>query len=209
MAFSITRTPKYFRYLAALTKYFYKSRVIKKGFERSVYLFRKSNGEAKRLEYRLGPDSLVFDVGGYRGDFASAIYNRYNSQIWIFEPVLGFHKLMEARFKDNEKMCKINNLLDTNADILNFGESYITQETTKNNFMKLKTSLGKLQILVLINDLKKSKNCDDVLDSFIKVFNDKIESVNTILADNLIQSGGNSNYIIKYIKYKKKYLDMK
>ena len=116
---------------------------------------------------------------------------------------------LTMEFKDNEKMCKINNLLDTNADILNFGESHITQETTKNNFMKLKTSLGKLQILVLINDLKKSKKCDDVLDSFIKVFNDKIESVNTILADNLIQSGGNSNYIIKYIKYKKKYLDMK
>ena len=116
---------------------------------------------------------------------------------------------LNMEFKDDEKMCKINSLLETDADILKFGESQITQESTRNNFTKLKNSLGKLQILVLINDLKKSKNCDDVLDSFIKVFNDKIESVNTILADNLTQTGGKSNDFMKYLKYKKKYLNMK
>ena len=119
---------------------------------------------------------------------------------------------LKMEFKDDEKMCKITSLLETDANILKFGELQITQESTRNNFTKLKNSLGKLQILVLINDLKKSKNCDEVLDSFIKVFNDKIESVNTILADNLTQTGGKSkksNYYIKYLKYKKKYLIMK
>ncbi len=115
---------------------------------------------------------------------------------------------LKMEFKDDEKICKINSLLETDANILKFGESQITQESTKNNFNKLKNSLGKLQILVLINNLKKSKNCDDVLDSFIKVFNDKIETVNTILADNLTQTGGKANYFIKYLKYKKKYLNI-
>ena len=111
-------------------------------------------------------------------------------------------------FTNEEKMCKIQSLLDTDSSILSFGESKITTQTTRDNFTKLKNSLGKLQILVLINDLKKSKNCDDVLDSFIKVFNDKLETVNTILADNLTQTGGSNNYFIKYIKYKKKYLNI-
>ena len=114
---------------------------------------------------------------------------------------------LKMEFKDNEKMCKINSLLETDAGILKFGESHITKDSTMTNFTKLKNSLGKLQILVLINDLKKSKNCDDVLDSFMKVFNDKLETVNTILADNLTQTGGKSNYLVKYLKYKKKYLN--
>ena len=111
-------------------------------------------------------------------------------------------------FKDDEKMKKIRSLLDTDANILKFGESHIRQESTKENFIKLKNSLGKLQILVLINDLKKSKDCDDVINSVMKVFNDKIETVNTILADNLTQTGGNSEYFLKYLKYKKKYLNI-
>ena len=112
MAFSIKRTPTYFRHLLGLSKYFYKSRVIKKGFDRSVYLYRKSNGESKRIDYKLGPESLVFDVGGYRGDFASEIYERYKCQIWIFEPVLSFHNFMESRFKENEKIRLFNLGLD-------------------------------------------------------------------------------------------------
>jgi hypothetical protein len=114
---------------------------------------------------------------------------------------------LETQFKDDEKIKKITALLDTDAKILEFGETHITKDSTKDNFDKLKTSLGKLQILVLINDLKKSKNCDDVLNSFMKVFNDKLETVNTILADNLTQTGGSNKYKIKYLKYKIKYLN--
>jgi FkbM family methyltransferase len=51
-------------------------------------------------------------VGGYRGDFASEIYERYKCQIWIFEPVLGFHNFMESRFKENEKIRLFNVALD-------------------------------------------------------------------------------------------------
>jgi len=116
---------------------------------------------------------------------------------------------LDMEFKDDEKMCKIETLLESDAKILDFGESQIKKESTKQSFTKLKNSLGKLQILVLINDIKKSKNTDDVLDSFMKIFNDKIESVNTILADGLIQTGGENNYIIKYLKYKGKYLNLK
>jgi hypothetical protein len=115
---------------------------------------------------------------------------------------------LQAQFKDDEKIKKITALLETDSKILEFGESQIKKESTKDNFNKLKNSLGKLQILVLINDLKKSKDCDDVLNSFMKVFNDKLETVNTILSDNLTQTGGNNNYIKKYLKYKIKYLKM-
>ena len=116
---------------------------------------------------------------------------------------------LDMEFNDGEKMEKIKKLFESDAKILNFKNLEIKQDSTKDSFTKLKTSLGKLQILVLINNIKKSKNTEEVLDSFIKVFNDKIESVNTLLTDNITQSGGKkNNYFIKYLKYKKKYLNI-
>lgn len=112
MPFSLLRAPQYLRYSLTLANYFFKSRVTKVGFERSVYLFRKYNGERLRFDYELGPDSLIFDVGGYRGDFASEIYKRYQSRIWIFEPVLEFHMLMSDRFNDNKNIKLFNVALD-------------------------------------------------------------------------------------------------
>lgn len=110
---------------------------------------------------------------------------------------------------DDKLMCKINDLLEKDELINIFGEVDLKKELTKINFIKLKNNLGKLQILVLINNLKKSKNCSDVLNSFMNVFNKKIESVNEILTDNLLQTGGNNKYYNKYFKYKKNYLKLK
>ena len=106
-------------------------------------------------------------------------------------------------------MFKIENLLEKDLLISNFGELEINKESTKINFMKLKNSLGKLQILVLINNLKKSKDCNDVLNSFMNIFNNKIESVNEILANDLLQTGGGNKYYNKYLKYKINYLNLK
>ena len=48
----------------------------------------RDNGDhTLRLDYDLNEDSIVFDVGGYRGDFTSAIFNKYNCNVYVFEPV--------------------------------------------------------------------------------------------------------------------------
>jgi FkbM family methyltransferase len=54
----------------------------------AVLRWKMSRGDQTlRLDYRLAPDSVVFDVGGYRGDWAAAIVGRYGSHIHIFEPL--------------------------------------------------------------------------------------------------------------------------
>ncbi len=54
-----------------------------------------------RVEYDLGPDSVVYDVGGYEGDWAAEISSRYSSKIYVFEPVSKFVKLLQKRFGKN------------------------------------------------------------------------------------------------------------
>lgn len=51
-----------------------------------------------RLDYPLGPDSVVFDVGGYQGDFAAQMRQRYGCQVHLFEPVARFHRHCVERF---------------------------------------------------------------------------------------------------------------
>lgn len=43
--------------------------------------------ESMRYEYNLTPDDLVWDVGGYEGNFARAIATRYRCSVTCFEPV--------------------------------------------------------------------------------------------------------------------------
>ena len=58
-----------------------------------------------RLEYpNLDENSVVFDVGGYLGDFASDMFFKYGSTIFVFEPHPEFFKKCKDRFASNEKV---------------------------------------------------------------------------------------------------------
>jgi len=61
-----------------------------------------------RLDYDLSEDAVVFDVGGYMGDWAASIYARHTCNIYIFEPVSSLHKRMVNRFKGNGKFKLFN-----------------------------------------------------------------------------------------------------
>lgn len=60
--------------------------------------------QALRYSYDLDCNSLVIDLGGYKGQWASDIYGRYNSQILIFEPVKRYADDIIRRFEKNQKM---------------------------------------------------------------------------------------------------------
>lgn len=58
-----------------------------------------------RLDFdHLTENSLVFDLGGYKGQWASDIYSKYNCKVLIFEPVSTYYKKIVDRFKLNKKI---------------------------------------------------------------------------------------------------------
>lgn len=64
-----------------------------------------SDSEEKRYQYDdLTEKSLVFDGGGYCGDFSARIFEKYHCTCFIFEPVTEFAEKLKQRFDDN---CKI------------------------------------------------------------------------------------------------------
>lgn len=62
-----------------------------------------------RLNYpSLSDKSIVFDLGGYKGDWTSDIYSKYNCNVYIFEPVKEFYEGICNRFKSNKKIKVYN-----------------------------------------------------------------------------------------------------
>ena len=76
--------------------------------KRSKHWFRIYGDETLRLNYPLNKESLVFDVGTYKGDWAESISKLYGSEIYCFEPVTSFSENLNKRFKDHPEI-KIHN----------------------------------------------------------------------------------------------------
>ena len=58
-----------------------------------------------RLNYpNLNEKSVVFDGGGYEGQWASDIYSKYNCNVLVFEPVKKFAENIRRRFTKNKKI---------------------------------------------------------------------------------------------------------
>ncbi len=69
----------------------------------------QDNGDyTLRLNYPLNENSVVFDCGGYKGDFAELIYNKFGCNVYIFEPYTPLYDLIVKRFCNNEKIKVYN-----------------------------------------------------------------------------------------------------
>ena len=66
--------------------------------------YSENGDHTHNIDCDLTEDSIVFDVGGYSGEWAGQIYNKYNCTIYIFEPVKEFYDNIVKRFKGNDKV---------------------------------------------------------------------------------------------------------
>ncbi len=66
--------------------------------------FADGGDERFRLSFTLTDQSLVIDLGGYKGQWASDIYAKYNCTLLVFEPVTLYYNQLVERFKRNPKI---------------------------------------------------------------------------------------------------------
>ncbi len=77
-------------------------------FERCRPWFEVQGDTTLRLNYSLNSDAVVFDLGGYVGEFAEAIYTKYQPTIYVFEPVPAFYNKIVEKFASNTKVNVYN-----------------------------------------------------------------------------------------------------
>lgn len=70
--------------------------------------FRDDGDATLRLDYPLNADSVVVDLGGYKGDWAQQIYDRYSCNVHVFEPHPRFYQECRQRFDTNDNVSVYN-----------------------------------------------------------------------------------------------------
>lgn len=80
--------------------------------------FEARGDQTLRLEYDLSPESIVFDLGGYHGDFAQSVHDRFGCHVYVYEPVKAYYEACVERFRANPKIRVMNyGLSDSEAHL--------------------------------------------------------------------------------------------
>ncbi len=69
--------------------------------ELRVRQWKRSGSEKLRYTYNLDENSIVFDMGGYKGEWSSDIFSMYLSEVYVFEPVKSYFTDIKERFSKN------------------------------------------------------------------------------------------------------------
>jgi len=148
--------------------------------------FKVRGDDTLRLDYPLNPNSVVVDLGGYKGEFSFNINNRFDSFVYIFEPVKHFYLICENLFKGNPKVKVFNYGLSNLNE-----EAYISDEDNGSSIIK--NNQDGCELITL-------KKFEDVLDNLgiekIDLLKINVEGSEFVILPHLIQSG-----IIKKVKY--------
>lgn len=112
-------------------------------YQRCIPWFEADGDRTLRLNYPLHKDAVVFDLGGYKGEFATDIFNKYGAIIYVFEPILSFYEIIKEKFTHTEKVKPFQyGLAGKDAEMQisltdNSSSVYITSKTTET--IKLKS----------------------------------------------------------------------
>lgn len=130
-----------------------------------------------RIDYPLNGDSIVFDVGGYVGDWAQDIYCRHTCKIHVYEPVKHYASVIRRKFLFNEDVI-----------INEFGLAHVDANDVDISFNQEASSL-----------FKKSENMDKctlkqaapIINTFDKIdlMKINIEGAEYSLLDHMIDEG--------------------
>jgi FkbM family methyltransferase len=151
---------------------------IQKEHERQVDLWVANKGDKTcRLNYDLSETSIVFDLGGYEGQWASDIFSKYLCNILIFEPYSNYAQNIIHRFRKNNKI-----------QVFPFGLSNIDKDESL-SILDDSSSIFKMgNKIVPIKLLKASEFIEMHLISKIELMKINIEGGEYELLDHLIDS---------------------
>ena len=141
-------------------------------FGRELAAWRRDGGDEQlKFVYPLDSQSLVLDVGGFKGEWAMNIYARYSCTIHVLEPVAAFYRGIEQTFQTNEKLvCHAFGLSDQTQTVplailgdgssvhragtalesirlVDVAEFFAAQNIEKVDLMKLNVEGGEFEIL--------------------------------------------------------------
>ncbi len=174
-----------------------------------VRAYLEANGDKTlRVNYDLNKDSVVFDLGGYEGQWAYDIFLKYGCNIHVFEPVPSFAENIRKRFSDNKKIQVYSfGLSDKNSNeeiysngyksslfkkegnateikLVKFSDFFSQNNINFIDLMKINIEGGEydlLEELIRTNLVKKIKNIQVQFHNFVPNAEDRMKKIQSEL----------------------------
>lgn len=103
---------------------------------------RDQGDKTHRINYELNNNSIVVDVGAYKGNFINSIYQRHGCYIHAFEPVSTFVNALKFGWAQQHEKVKIYDYaLGTTNDVINIcldGDASSTHIFNSHSLEKIK-----------------------------------------------------------------------
>lgn len=142
--------------------------------------FSIGGDDSLRVNYPLNENSIVLDLGGHEGTWTQKIFDRYQCNIYVFEPIPNLYKNLVEKFKNNDNI-KIFNFGISDQDneieisLLNDGSSFYINSENK--------VLAK--VISIIRFLKENK-LDDIDLIKINIEGDEFPVLKTLIENNMV-----------------------
>jgi FkbM family methyltransferase len=174
-----------------------------------VRAYLEANGDKTlRVNYDLNKDSVVFDIGGYEGQWSYDIFSKYGCNIHIFEPVPSFAENIKKIFSDNKKIQVYPfGLSDRNSNekiylnknksslfkkegntteikLVKFSDFFLQNNIDFIDLMKINTEGGEydlLEELIRTDLVKKLKNIQIQFHNFVPDAKERMEKIQSEL----------------------------
>lgn len=92
-------------YYAKRVVYLFRLHVLRETIVVSHSQWLKADGDRTlRFDYPLNDESVVFDVGGFMGEWSAEIIKRYDPYVHIFEPLPEYYDGIKKKFAKNPKV---------------------------------------------------------------------------------------------------------
>lgn len=165
--------------LISKCEYLWRQYVLRDAFTIAHSQWVKDNGDERlRYDYTLDQNSIVFDLGGYHGEFAERIYELYGCEIYVFEPVKEFYDIIESKFDNNQKIHVFDFGLSDKDESIDINISDDASSIYQKEGKKEKIDLRSISSFVDTNAIER-----------IDLFKINIEGGEFIVLPELIQSG--------------------
>tara|TARA_R100001015_G_C4624124_1_gene182164 strand:- start:776 stop:1387 length:612 start_codon:yes stop_codon:yes gene_type:complete len=111
----------------------------------SIKKWFADNGDiTHNLNHNLNKNSIVLDIGGYTGVWASQILEKYGCHIYILEPVPDFYEVLERRFSNcpniSTKMVGVSSDISKEINIDLDGDATLCLHNSPSGAIKIRLS---------------------------------------------------------------------
>ncbi|GAB4027557.1 MAG: hypothetical protein Fur0011_5940 [Candidatus Microgenomates bacterium] len=140
---------------------------------------------SRRINYNLNEKSIVFDIGGYKGQWASDIYAKYHCTLYIFEPIKKYASFIKKRFSSHNNI----HVLSMGASIKNHSRFlYIDNEKSSTNIESeaAKSKRTKVKMIDLCKYIKDN-NIKHIDLMKINIEGDEYDLLNKIISTETVK----------------------